>query len=66
MHRKVCNHPIFVARDLASKDKSINSYLEKKSAEELESYEQSGKLMGLVDKLIECEIIEKQGEESKH
>jgi len=39
MHRKVCNHPAFVASDLASKDKNIASYLEKKSAEELDSYE---------------------------
>jgi hypothetical protein len=39
MHRKVCNHPSFVAGDLASRDKNISSYLEKKTAEDLESYE---------------------------
>jgi hypothetical protein len=31
MHRKVCNHPTFVAFDLASRDKNIAGYLEKKS-----------------------------------
>ena len=65
MHRKLCNHPAFVAGDLATRDKNISSYLDKKSAEELEGYEQSGKLMGLVDKLVECEIIERQAEENK-
>lgn len=56
---------MFVAGDLAPRDKSIALHLEKKAGEELEGYEQSGKLMGLVDKLVECEIIER-GEESKH
>jgi hypothetical protein len=34
--------------------------LSKKTGEELEGYELSGKLMGLVDKLMECEIIERK------
>ena len=58
MHRKVCNHPMFVAEEL--KDKQITNYLSKKTGEELEGYELSGKLMGLVDKLMECEIIERK------
>ena len=59
MHRKVCNHPMFVAQDLVDKygDKNIIAHFGKKPEKELLSYEQSGKLMGLVEKLVECEII---------
>ncbi len=37
LHRKVCNHPFFVAADF--RDKQIASYLDKKSKEELRGYE---------------------------
>jgi len=50
---------MFVARDFQEKDKSIKGHIGKRSEKELMGYEQSGKLMGLYDKLVECEIIEK-------
>ena len=39
-------------------DKNIQKHLTKKKESELMSYENSGKLIGLYDKLVECEIIE--------
>ena len=61
---------MFVAREFLSKDKTIQGHVNKKSESELMSFDQSGKLLGLYDKLIECEIIDRAnggfvGEESK-
>ncbi|TNV71420.1 hypothetical protein FGO68_gene7089 [Halteria grandinella] len=61
-HRKVCNHPMYIARDFIE-DKSVANYIGKKSEKELNSYEQSGKLLGLIDKLTECEIIKEESSE---
>lgn len=57
MHRKICNHPMFVAEEFRNTDKNILSHLTKKSKDEVFSYDQSGKLLGLYDKLVECDII---------
>ena len=62
MHRKVCNHPMFVAHEFKT-DKQIMKHLSKKSESELNEYENSGKLNGLYDKLVECEVILKNGDE---
>jgi hypothetical protein len=48
---------MFVAEEFRDKDKNILSHLTKKSKEEVYSYDQSGKLLGLYDKLVECDII---------
>jgi hypothetical protein len=39
-------------------DTKIGKYLSEHKEDKLMSYEESGKLLGLVDLLIECEIIE--------
>lgn len=51
---------MFVAQELAETygDKRVQSHLGKKSMDELFSYEHSGKLLGLVEMLTECEIIQ--------
>jgi len=48
---------MFVAEEFRDKDKNILTHLTKKSKEEVYSYDQSGKLLGLYDKLVECDII---------
>jgi hypothetical protein len=48
---------MFVAEEFRNTDKNILSHLTKKSKEEVYSYDQSGKLLGLYDKLVECDII---------
>eukprot|EP00347_Sterkiella_histriomuscorum_P015404 403357149 len=55
--QKVCNHPMLVAKEF-KEDKNIQKHFNKKKESELLSYENSGKLIGLYDKLVECEIIE--------
>ncbi|CDW76484.1 snf2 chromatin remodeling protein [Stylonychia lemnae] len=64
LHRKVCNHPMFVAKEF-SQDKNIMKHLGKKTEQELLSYENSGKLIGLYDKLVECEIIQEKKTETQ-
>jgi hypothetical protein len=49
---------MFVVNEI-SKDKNIQKYIKDKSEKELMSYENSGKLLGLYDKLLECEVISK-------
>jgi hypothetical protein len=53
---------MYIARDFIE-DKSVANYIGKKSEKELNSYEQSGKLLGLIDKLTECEIIKEENSE---
>lgn len=48
---------MFVAREF-KEDKNIQKHLGKKKESELHSYENSGKLIGLFEKLVECEVIE--------
>jgi TATA-binding protein-associated factor len=48
---------MFVAEEFRDKDKNILTHLTKKTKEEVYSYDQSGKLLGLYDKLVECDII---------
>jgi hypothetical protein len=48
---------MFVAEEFRNTDKNILSHLTKKTKEEVYSYDQSGKLLGLYDKLVECDII---------
>lgn len=53
----MCNHPGFVI-DRFPDDKSIKKHREKQGVKEFNSYENSGKLKGLVDLLFECDIID--------
>jgi TATA-binding protein-associated factor len=65
LHRKVCNHPVFVLEHLEG-DSNIKKHKDKMTQKEICAFSNSGKLSGLVDLLFECEIIDsKKFEESK-
>ena len=53
---------MFVAAEYAGKDRSVQAHFSKKSEQELLGYENSGKLLGLYEKLVECEIIYRDDE----
>lgn len=61
LHRKVCNHPVFVQDACSHAMKAVFSDLNKQMARSNDAVvEHSGKLVGLLDLLRQSEIIESQ------
>lgn len=48
-----------------SGDKNIQKHFGKKAQRDLEAFENSAKMVGLYDKLVECEIIDKNGDKEE-